>query len=130
MNFFFLFFFFLVDEAALMMVPYIYIYIYIYISPTHCRNKDITSTQSCYSRINADFASSAIGLDYIKYNNIKARFCKEIPSGWGNWWLEWETSPQFVYQYLKRDVYFDKGMLAVLMINMKLSSYASLAFTW
>jgi hypothetical protein len=81
MNFFFLFFFFLVDEAALMMVPYIYIYIYIYISPTHCRNKDITSTQSCYSRINADFASSAIGLDYIKYNNIKARFCKEIPSG-------------------------------------------------
>jgi hypothetical protein len=77
MNFFFLFSFFLVDEAALMMVPYIYIYI----SPTHCRNKDITSTQSCYSLINADFASSAIGLDYIKYNNIKARFCKEIPSG-------------------------------------------------
>jgi hypothetical protein len=70
-----------VDEAALMMVPYIYIYIYIYISPTHCRNKDITSTQSCYSLINADFASSAIELDYIKYNNIKARFCKEIPSG-------------------------------------------------
>ncbi|KAJ6907941.1 hypothetical protein NC651_018392 [Populus alba x Populus x berolinensis] len=53
-------------------------------------------------------AFSATGLDYIEYNHIKARFCKEIASGGGNWWLEWETSPQFAYQYLKRDVYFDK----------------------
>jgi hypothetical protein len=60
--------------------------------------------------------ASSLGIDYIKYNHFKTRFCKQIPSGRGNWWLEWETSPQSVYQYLKGDVYFDKGMLAVLMI--------------